>query len=204
MLPNNINNMFTQNEIITIIVLMLTYIGFIYLFAKQDDYKLIQGDGSVTSLPKVELDESLEGYRTFLDSRPSTSSYTTSDHSGNNIWVNRSLGATHKDCYSLSKDKCMGYSNCGLCQNKESGNWKCLPGDEQGPFFKEGCNKWGYGDCYDGRIFNEKRISVTRPHDYQYCSSNNKHGHSEECNCAYCVRCEYEQWQVSPQVRGTL
>ena len=78
-----------------------------------------------------------------------------------------------------------------------------MPGDEQGPFFKEGCNLWAYNDRYSGRIFNEQRLSITRPHDYQYCSKDNIYGYKINGKDKQ-IKCEYQQWAVSPQVRSTL
>lgn len=87
------------------------------------------------------------------------------------LWMGKSLatplhGKTSLDCYSESKRDCVTYSNCGLCHSH--GKTECVPGDEQGPLFKEGCNKWQYMNYYDRHIFGDKVERTTRDWSYRY------------------------------------
>jgi hypothetical protein len=77
------------------------------------------------------------------------------------LWVgNQSL-----DCYGETPRDCMKYSNCGLCY--QYGKKTCLPGDNQGPYFKEGCDAWKYTDYYDRHIFGEKVTTTSRDWSYR-------------------------------------
>jgi hypothetical protein len=40
---------------------------------------------------------------------------------------------------------------------------ECIPGDEQGPLFKEDCQGWIYTNYYDKFIFRDKCTTKTRP-----------------------------------------
>ena len=75
-------------------------------------------------------------------------------------WNPRMVGKTSSDCYNESRRDCMKYSNCGLCVS--GGNEaQCVPGDVQGPYFKEKCDHWAHTDYYDRYVFGEKIFTVT-------------------------------------------
>jgi hypothetical protein len=62
------------------------------------------------------------------------------------------------DCYTKSVKNCLNYSNCGICNNK------CIPGDDDGPYYKTGCKTWSIADSRTGEEH------VVRPFDV-YLSS---------------------------------
>lgn len=100
----------------------------------------------------------------------------------NFMWDPLWAGNDATDCYGLSSGDCLKYSNCGLClKNKKS---KCVPGDQQGPYFKTGCKKWAYGNYYDKQLFDEADINVTPSFDHRYP--------------------DYEIWYPSPISRSAL
>ena len=78
-------------------------------------------------------------------------------HSWDPNWV----GRKSLDCYTLSNRDCMKYSNCGLCL--KHGKQQCIPGDVQGPLFKQDCEQWQHTDYYDRFIFGEKVHTVSPP-----------------------------------------
>lgn len=75
-------------------------------------------------------------------------------------------GDVAEDCYVLSNNDCMKYSNCGLC--KKDGIAKCIPGDDQGPYFKEDCEGWAYTDYRDKKIFGEQHTTFSPAWNYFY------------------------------------
>lgn len=77
------------------------------------------------------------------------------------LWV----GKTSLDCYGETPRDCMTYSNCGLC--RQNGKQVCMPGDNQGPFFNEGCDTWKHTDYYDRHIFGEKVTTTSRDWSYR-------------------------------------
>ena len=79
----------------------------------------------------------------------------------NYSWNQLRVGERSTDCYKLEGKDCLKYSNCGLCA--KDGKLQCIPGDEQGPLFKEDCQGWIYTNYYDNRIFGEKVTSITQP-----------------------------------------
>lgn len=94
------------------------------------------------------------------------------------LWVgNRSL-----DCYKLDKRDCMKYSNCGLCV--KDGKMECIPGDTQGPLFKEDCHGWMHTNYYDRYAFGERVTTISPPWSMFYP--------------------DYEARYPSPQSRATL
>jgi len=76
-------------------------------------------------------------------------------------WNLLNVGPEASDCYSLNNKQCLENSNCGLClkENKT----ECIPGDEQGPFFKEDCENWAYTNFYDGHIWDDKKTTISPP-----------------------------------------
>lgn len=91
-------------------------------------------------------------------------------------------GKRTDDCYSLDKDKCLLYSNCGVC------NDKCIPGDKDGPYFDEYCGNsngmWKYRDYYDEHIFGSTIDKKVEPWSKRYR--------------------DFEQVWPAPQFRSTL
>lgn len=67
----------------------------------------------------------------------------------NDDWNQLRNGQRSIDCYNLPLNKCTKYSNCGICLNKD-GTSECVPGDNEGPLFKDDCDKWIHTD-YDAR-----------------------------------------------------
>ena len=105
-----------------------------------------------------------------------------SDDLGND-WEPLWVGEQSDDCYSLSKGDCLKYSNCGLCHQK--GKKQCIPGNVDGPLFKEGCDGWTYTNYYDRHIFNEAVTQTTPSWDKWYPNM-------------------YEVWYPSPITQATL
>ena len=97
-------------------------------------------------------------------------------------WDTNWVGKTSLDCYGEKIKDCNKYSNCGLCA--QNGNRKCVPGDEQGPFFTENCDLWEYTNYYDRHIFGEKVHTTSAPWNRAYS--------------------DYEIWYPSPVARSAL
>nr|QBK88562.1 MAG: uncharacterized protein LCMiAC01_02390 [Mimivirus LCMiAC01] len=100
----------------------------------------------------------------------------------NFYWSPLHTGPESTDCYKLNKKNCVKYSNCGLCL--KNGRLNCLPGDEQGPFFKEDCMGWFHNNHYDRYHIGEKVLRATPPWNMHYPS--------------------YETRYPSPVIRSTL
>ena len=144
----------TRREIIGLIVFILLYICTSSLFAYEDNNNIV--------------------YYEAYDQLP--------DYSEHDEWDLKWVGKRSKDCYELTNRDCMKYSNCGLCYR--DGKLNCVPGDEHGPLFKEGCTRWVHTNYRDRHIFGEKDVTISPPHDYAYT--------------------DYERWLPSPQSRATL
>ncbi len=157
-----------RETVLIAITLLIVYICFISLFAKEDN------NNGIWKIPipvNVSTDNNtVEGYSELPD------------YSENFIWDPLWLGRTNKDCYNLNEEDCMKYTNCGLCLN--NGKAKCIPGDDTGPLFKEGCDRWVHTNYRDRHLFGEKVVTIIPPHDYRYP--------------------DYEAWWPSPQSRATL
>ena len=50
-------------------------------------------------------------------------------------------------CGWRSRYSCSKCTNCGYCITA-SGYGECVPGDSSGPYFREDCQYWEYGDPY--------------------------------------------------------
>lgn len=84
----------------------------------------------------------------------------------NNSWDQLSTVPRHPNCYELKPGQCLKYPNCGLCTDGDHlGSVECVPGDEHGPLFKTGCNRWIYRNFYDRQNFNESTIRSTPSFD---------------------------------------
>nr|QBK89405.1 MAG: hypothetical protein LCMiAC02_05000 [Mimivirus LCMiAC02] len=74
-------------------------------------------------------------------------------------WDHLHKGPRSLDCYKLSKGDCMKYANCGLClKDRKKLKLTCIPGDYNGPFFKEDCLGWIHMNTYDRHMFDGERI----------------------------------------------
>ena len=51
------------------------------------------------------------------------------------------------NCSWKSRKSCSKCTNCGYCINA-SGYGECIPGDNNGPYFRRDCAFWEYGDPY--------------------------------------------------------
>ena len=85
--------------------------------------------------------------------------YNVPNTDKHSYWNPGFIGKRALDCYELNKSDCMKYSNCGICL--KDGEQKCIPGDVQGPFFKEDCERWQHTNYQDRYIFGEKVVTVT-------------------------------------------
>lgn len=47
------------------------------------------------------------------------------------------------NCHDLTNKQCKDCPNCGICKT-DSGNSKCLAGDDAGPYFSDECVDWKY------------------------------------------------------------
>lgn len=82
------------------------------------------------------------------------------------IWDPLWEGNVSEDCYTLSNNDCMKYSNCGLC--KKAGMLECVPGDEQGPYFNGHCDGWAYTDYRARNFFGEQVTTFSPAWNYFY------------------------------------
>lgn len=71
------------------------------------------------------------------------------ESANNDDWNQLRNGQRSVDCYNVPLDKCTKYSNCGICLTNNN-KPECVPGDNEGPLFKETCDKWVHTD-YDAR-----------------------------------------------------
>ena len=56
------------------------------------------------------------------------------------------------ECGKLSNFQCSRCSNCGFCVT-DSGFSECVPGDSSGPYFRQDCAIWNYGQPQINTIF---------------------------------------------------
>lgn len=85
----------------------------------------------------------------------------------NSLSTQLNTGNISEDCYSLTPDKCMDFQNCGLCLIKGKSP-QCVPGDVEGPYFKDSCDRWAYTNYNDRQMFSEKVTTVTAPWNFPY------------------------------------
>jgi hypothetical protein len=50
-------------------------------------------------------------------------------------------------CYGRNNFSCAFCSSCGICTTV-TGVRQCTPGNEKGPFYRDDCYSWEYGDLY--------------------------------------------------------
>jgi hypothetical protein len=172
----------TNEQIIAFIVLIISYFCFANIFAKEDN------NNDPNKIPVPVSDSNSDKIENYSD---------LPDYSEGGVWGQRSVGPISNDCYKLNETDCLKTSNCGLCLStdfkKISGgfatengkpNAKCMPGDYEGPLFKEGCERWVHANYRDRSAFRERTITISPPHDYRYP--------------------DYEALWSSPQSRATL
>lgn len=70
------------------------------------------------------------------------------------------------DCYSKSGEHCMDCANCGICII--NGKGKCLPGDLEGPYYTEECDKWIYQDKKSGKESKIRKTVLNKPWNHFY------------------------------------
>ena len=58
-------------------------------------------------------------------------------------------GPSCLDCCYKTPKQCLDCGNCGVC--KRGPFEACVPGDENGAYFKELCDKWTYRDHNEGK-----------------------------------------------------
>lgn len=73
------------------------------------------------------------------------------------------VGKLTNNCYNKSRNECMQYANCGLCN---SGGQKCVPGDSSGPYFNLDCKNWTYLNKYDRYEFDQDYLITVPSFDY--------------------------------------
>jgi hypothetical protein len=56
------------------------------------------------------------------------------------------------ECGKLGNFQCSRCSNCGFCIT-ERGSGECVPGDSVGPYFRQDCAVWNYGQPQINTIF---------------------------------------------------
>ncbi len=98
------------------------------------------------------------------------------------FWEPSCTGSKAGNCYHLSERNCLKYANCGLCL--QDGKTECVPGDVNGPYFKEDCAYWKKTDDYDKYLFEGQEVRISPPTTAYYP--------------------EYEQRWVSNGVRAML
>lgn len=73
-------------------------------------------------------------------------------------------------CGWRSRYSCSKCTNCGYCITA-SGYGECVPGDDSGPYFRNDCMYWEYGDPYyyypESHIFPIVKTKNTYPY-YRY------------------------------------
>jgi hypothetical protein len=140
--------------IMILIILFPLMIYYIYVYKyKTSNSMSITNSESEVNLPKIEH-YSNELFDSIKQGK------------GNYSWNQLRVGKRAVDCYRQEGKKCLDYENCGLCI--KDGNATCMPGDEQGPLFKEGCQGWWYSNYYDNSIFGEKVTTITPPYSMFY------------------------------------
>ena len=97
-------------------------------------------------------------------------------------WDPLFVGKDAIDCYKLYPNQCLNYASCGL--SLKNNKLKCIPGDSNGPFFKDDSMGWIHTNVYDGYIFGDKVIRAVPPWSMYYPS--------------------YETRYPSPKVASTL
>lgn len=69
-------------------------------------------------------------------------------------------------CSWRSRDSCSSCTNCGYCVTA-NGYGECVAGDSSGPYFREDCAYWEYGDPYynypDGQAYPVMKVDDVYP-----------------------------------------
>lgn len=64
-------------------------------------------------------------------------------------------------CGWRSRRSCANCINCGYCVTP-SGYGECIPGDHNGPYFRDDCLHWSYGNLYYPYRWNLRRPRKNR------------------------------------------
>jgi len=86
-------------------------------------------------------------------------------------------------CQSKGRHECGNCANCGYCMDR-MGNGQCVPGDENGPWFRTDCVSWEYTYPWSGTYpyyefppypywYNTKEVPTARPS----CSSDKQNAY---------------------------
>lgn len=78
-------------------------------------------------------------------------------------------GSSCLDCYYKPANQCLSCGNCGICKRGPFSS--CVPGDENGPYFKELCDKWTYTDQNEGKTDTTPVTTTSRPWNWFYPST---------------------------------
>lgn len=70
-------------------------------------------------------------------------------------------------CGWRSRKSCSNCTNCGYCITP-SGYGECVPGDSSGPYFREDCQYWEYGDPYDFYPYSHVYPTVKTYNNYPF------------------------------------
>ena len=57
------------------------------------------------------------------------------------------------NCSYLNQKKCKSCQNCGICYTN-NGVGECIPGDKNGPYFREDCAYWDFNKNYNSLGYN--------------------------------------------------
>ena len=64
---------------------------------------------------------------------------------------NEQVGTFCYTCKEKTPNQCLRCFNCGFCVD-QFGNAKCIGGDQYGPWNREKCARWIYGDPFSRMI----------------------------------------------------
>lgn len=80
-------------------------------------------------------------------------------------------------CGWRSRSSCSKCTNCGYCITPD-GTGECVPGDSSGPYFREDCLYWEYGDPYYyypyNHIYPVVKVKTTYPYSRYNMRGRNK------------------------------
>jgi hypothetical protein len=70
-------------------------------------------------------------------------------------------------CGKRSRHNCSKCTNCGVCITP-NGNAECVPGNSSGPYFREDCQYWEYGDPHDSYPYSHIFPTIQTRNTYPY------------------------------------
>lgn len=68
-------------------------------------------------------------------------------------------------CYSKNINQCIKTPGCGLCVKDD---FKCLPGDDHGPYFCKNCKWWVNTPQYFDNSLHDIKTNISRPYNWNY------------------------------------